>query len=331
MLVLLPAVGKVSAASAAASFRSSYNGIKLALIVGVCGGVPYAFDGREILLGDVVVSQQVIQYDYGRHFPDGFRRKNDLLDKFHGPNHDIRGFFSSLQTRVHRQRLQDQTMKYLTSLVTEVNPDEYGYPGISEDKLYEPKYRHKHHHPSTCEICDRCTQSLDPVCEQALVFSCEELHCNRFYLVPRRRLLSNQDWVESHEQAKGAPSLGATGSDYNYHNIISFRDAQVKVPPPPPPEIHFGTTGSGDTVMKAAELRDKIFHQDNIIAFEMEGAGVWENLPSIVIKGVCDYADNHKNKKWQSSAAATAASTAKALIELYPRTDKGISLMPVRD
>ncbi|OAQ59479.1 hypothetical protein VFPPC_10536 [Pochonia chlamydosporia 170] len=50
----------------------------------------------------------------------------------------------------------------------------------------------------------------------------------------------------------------------------------------------------------------------------MEGAGVWDELPScMIIKGVCDYADSHKSKGWQRYAAATAASTAKALLGKY--------------
>ena len=51
-----------------------------------------------------------------------------------------------------------------------------------------------------------------------------------------------------------------------------------------------------------------------LIAFEMEGAGVWDHFPTIVIKSACDYADSHKNKKWQGYAAATAAAFAKELL-----------------
>ena len=52
--------------------------------------------------------------------------------------------------------------------------------------------------------------------------------------------------------------------------------------------------------MKSGEDRDHIASRDRVIAFEMEGAGVWENFPnSLVIKGVCDYADSHKSKIWQ--------------------------------
>jgi hypothetical protein len=53
--------------------------------------------------------------------------------------------------------------------------------------------------------------------------------------------------------------------------------------------------------MKSGEDRDEIATRDNVIAFEMEGAGVWEHCPSLVIKGVCDYADSHKSKRCSSN------------------------------
>ncbi|KAH7627811.1 nucleoside phosphorylase, partial [Sordaria sp. MPI-SDFR-AT-0083] len=40
VLVLLPNMGKASAASAAASLRSSYPQVSLAFLVGICGAVP---------------------------------------------------------------------------------------------------------------------------------------------------------------------------------------------------------------------------------------------------------------------------------------------------
>lgn len=39
------------------------------------------------------------------------------------------------------------------------------------------------------------------------------------------------------------------------------------------PAIHFGLMASGDTVMKSGEDRDSIAKRENILAFEMEGAG----------------------------------------------------------
>jgi nucleoside phosphorylase len=80
------------------------------------------------------------------------------------------------------------------------------------------------------------------------------------------------------------------------------------------PSIHIGPMGSADTVMKSAIHRDEIASKFNVIGFEMEGAGVWDYIPSLVIKSVCDYADSHKNKSWQVYAANTAAAAAKAFL-----------------
>ena len=45
------------------------------------------------------------------------------------------------------------------------------------------------------------------------------------------------------------------------------------------PAIHIGCIVSGDTVMKSGEDRDSIAKQDDVIAFEMEGAGLWDEVP----------------------------------------------------
>lgn len=73
--------------------------------------------------------------------------------------------------------------------------------------------------------------------------------------------------------------------------------------------------------MKSGEHRDRIARQRGIIAFEMEGAGIWDEVPCVVVKGVCDYADSHKNKVWQPFAAATAASVMKAMLGRYTLTE----------
>jgi nucleoside phosphorylase len=52
------------AAGVASSFPSSFPGIGLALVVGICGGVPYGTDGEEILLGDVIASSGLEEYDF---------------------------------------------------------------------------------------------------------------------------------------------------------------------------------------------------------------------------------------------------------------------------
>jgi hypothetical protein len=66
-----PRMGRTASASVAAFCALSFKKVKLALVVGVCGGVPFnKSDKEEILLGDVVISKGVIQYDFGRQFSD---------------------------------------------------------------------------------------------------------------------------------------------------------------------------------------------------------------------------------------------------------------------
>jgi hypothetical protein len=97
----------------------------------------------------------------------------------------------------------------------------------------------------------------------------------------------------------------------------------------PQPTVHFGLVASGNTVMKSGKDRDTIAQRENVIGFEMEGAGVWDSFPCVVIKGACDYADSHKSKVWQTHAAATAAACMKAFLGHWvpslPPADSSVS------
>jgi nucleoside phosphorylase len=82
----------------------------------------------------------------------------------------------------------------------------------------------------------------------------------------------------------------------------------------PAPRIHYGNIASGNEVMKHGTTRDKIAKEEGVICFEMEAAGLMDNFRCLVIRGICDYADSHKNKIWQPYAAATAAAFARVLL-----------------
>ncbi|KAH8798596.1 ankyrin repeat protein [Xylogone sp. PMI_703] len=86
------------------------------------------------------------------------------------------------------------------------------------------------------------------------------------------------------------------------------------------PEIHYGVIASGNTLFKDATYRDKILKDigEECICFEMEAAGLMNNFPCIVIRGICDYADLHKSDRWQRYAAAVAAAYAKELLGYVP-------------
>ncbi|OCK73411.1 WD40 repeat-like protein [Lepidopterella palustris CBS 459.81] len=83
--------------------------------------------------------------------------------------------------------------------------------------------------------------------------------------------------------------------------------------------VHYGTIASGNLVMKTAAERDRISAELNgVLCFEMEAAGLMNYFPCIVIRGICDYADSHKNKSWQPYAAGAAAAYAKELLSVIP-------------
>ncbi|KAM0255135.1 hypothetical protein ACHAQJ_006058 [Trichoderma viride] len=80
------------------------------------------------------------------------------------------------------------------------------------------------------------------------------------------------------------------------------------------PAIHYGLIASGDQLMKDAEIRDKLAKERGILCFEMEAAGLMNRFPCLVIRGICDYSDTHKNDEWQGYAAMMAAAYAKDLL-----------------
>ncbi|KAK1783701.1 nucleoside phosphorylase domain-containing protein [Copromyces sp. CBS 386.78] len=300
IIVLLSSTGKVSAASAAASLRSSYPRVLLAILVGICGAVPFAGPKQEpIVLGDVIISNLMVQLDLGRVLPDRFLRKDTAHDSLGRPNKMIRNILVNLDSNIGRERIEKRAEDFLKALQKKSEENakrqrrgtatSYKYPGAANDLLFPASYRHKHGSGSGCRTCEDCHRNSDPVCEESLRLSCKELGCDTSRLIRREHLDSASD---------------DSGSDLNPDGVYFF----------------VGPMGSGDSAIRSGEQRDRIANEAGVIAFEMGAAGVWDELPCIVIKGVCDYADSHINKAWQDYAAATAASVAKAVMERYIAT-----------
>lgn len=287
VLCYLPGMGKGGAASVASSLRVSYTNIRLALVVGICGGAPMPSRDQEIFLGDVIISDTVIEYDFGRQYPGGYRRKTGVKETLGQPDREIRTLLNGLKADYSRPELQRQTLHYLNVLqgkedAERLNREKWLHPGF-DDVLFRVGYLHQHRTqpvPSGC-YCSQSSSS-DEICESALELKCDDLGCDKTQIIRRRQMSDN---------------------------------ASVSV--------HIGTLGSADTVMKSGQHREEILKNEKVIGFEMEGAGVWDNLPCIIIKGVCDYADSHKSKSWQAYAAATGASAAKAFLEYWPSHREG--------
>ncbi|KAI1880051.1 hypothetical protein JX265_001672 [Neoarthrinium moseri] len=80
------------------------------------------------------------------------------------------------------------------------------------------------------------------------------------------------------------------------------------------PMIHFGLIASASQLMQDADIRDRLSTEKGILCFEMEAAGLMNHFPCLVIRGICDYSDTHKNEAWQGYAAMAAGAYAKDLL-----------------
>lgn len=255
VLCYLPAMGIGSAASVTANLSVTYPRIQLVLVVGICGAIPFLPSKAEIILGDIIISDSVVQYDFGRQYADGFWRKSDVKETLGRPNQEIRSFLAGLKGRKTQKDLQDRICKHLQSLQTQ---DEiWERPATELDVLFEASYQHKHHSQDTGS---KSAYSIDS---------------------------SNSVLAHDEEIRKDCSSVGCAGQ------LVTRRRHGVEGTTP---AIHIGPIACANTVIKSGLHRDKIAQSEGVIGFEMEGAGAWDNGPCIIIKGVCDYADSHKNK-----------------------------------
>lgn len=90
------------------------------------------------------------------------------------------------------------------------------------------------------------------------------------------------------------------------------------------PVVHYGLIASADKLMKDATMRDKLAKSERVLCFEMEGAGLMDTFPCLIIRGICDYSDTHKNDIWQGYAAAAAAAYARELLNVIPASKVSI-------
>jgi nucleoside phosphorylase len=274
VIASLPAgvYGTISAATTAKSMTSSFPNIKVGLMVGIGAGIARPKQGRDIRLGDIVVSLPrgqsggVLQYDLEKsrvsedqgHTAHTFERVGSLSS----PPVALLKALGSLQAEVEMEGskvssfLEDMLKRYPRMAKNEPGKPGYVYQGQDNDKLFEASYIH-----SSVVGCVDC----DPV-----------------KTIPR-----------------------ATRPD------------------PDVPEVHYGVIASGNKLVKDAAERDLILKEsgEDCICLEMEAAGLMNTFPCLVIRGICDYADSHKNDGWQKYAAATAAAYAKEFLGFVDNQD----------
>lgn len=306
VLVKLSGKGTQYSARSVTDLSQSYPDIKVYLLVGICAGVPFRGQDRapetETILGDVIIGDSIVQTDYGKQNSEEYRRRTDRREVLGNPPLDIRNMLSHLHSEP--EPLCEKMMSNI-KVIQAQDQGKWDYKGVSEDRLFETAVRHRHYAKDMKCECINCEAKDDPICPAALRDSCT-----------------------------------ITGCADNFNRLISRirLDTVTKIDHfAPKPMIHFGTIASANTVMKSGEHRDHIVQKErdqwdeNIIAFEMEGAGMWDSRPCVIIKGVSDYADSHKNDVWHAYAAATAASCTKAFLGLWIPSDPLVTPPTLRE
>ncbi|OMP84216.1 hypothetical protein BK809_0000148 [Diplodia seriata] len=245
--------GNVSVSRLTYPLFRSFPNIKIALLVGIGGGVPRPSRGGnpldEIYLGDVVIGfpgdgeDAVVYYDRGKVTVDGgYERKGRVQD----PDWHIKQALGILQSN-HRLK----KTKFNNHLMKPNEFPEFAMPERDQDYLFKPEYHHKKEGKS-CESCDT------------------------------EQLVQRPKRTDAHR------------------NTFVF---------------HKGRIATGNSVIKKGERRDEISKNcGGVLCIEMEAAGVNVNGSCLVIGGISDYADSHKNDMWKLHAAKNAAVFARELL-----------------
>lgn len=303
--------GTSSAATVATNMLHSFPNIRVGLMVGVGGGAPTA--ENDIRLGDIVVSSPrdgtggVYQYDYGKRIQNSEFKPTGHLNQ---PPSAVLTAMSMLKSRYETDghRIHESIEAILESRPR--LKKKYGCPGREHDVLYASNIVHPLDTPEK-DCRESCTtQSHDSINNH------------------KRAMNGKDPAVPKHEQRRDDQSRASDTpdpkeEDQAHQNSCELRSSNIvyrqeRSLVEDNPAIHYGAIASGNSLIKDAHLRDELAKKKGIMCFEMEAAGLMNRLPCLVVRGICDYSDSHKNKEWQGYAAMTASAYTKDLLKCIP-------------
>ncbi|KAG7425434.1 Gamma-glutamylputrescine oxidoreductase [Fusarium oxysporum f. sp. raphani] len=155
VLAYMTEAGNANGATVATNCRVSFPHVKLAIVVGICGVIPFTPGPRdahhEIILGDFIVSQSVVQYDLGRQYPGSLEYKDTNEEALGRPNPEIRSLLSKLKDPRARRAFESDMRRFLSLLQEDLELAAH-YPEPGTDRLYEATYRHV----DKDMPCDKC-------------------------------------------------------------------------------------------------------------------------------------------------------------------------------
>ncbi|PYI00655.1 purine and uridine phosphorylase [Aspergillus sclerotiicarbonarius CBS 121057] len=118
-----------------------------------------------------------------------------------------------------------------------------------------------------------------------------------------RDILFPSDYIHAHD--------GATCASCDRTKAVQ----RLRRTPSDESHVFYGLIASGNRVMKDGEKRDRLARESGgAICCEMEAAGLMNQFQCVVIRGIADYCDSHKNDDWHAYAAVAAAALAKEIL-----------------
>ncbi|KAF7192657.1 hypothetical protein HII31_06016 [Pseudocercospora fuligena] len=280
--------GTVPAGGVASDMRRSFKAIKYTFMVGIAGAAPsLASRDGDVRLGDVVVgcaagAPSIVSYRTGKATTD--KNAFDIRSELAEPPAALRRAVAALQTAhqvdgpTYLIHLQHMLQSHPRLNKERIEEDYYNVPSAA-DTLYRTHIVH----PPSAHNCDVCKNTAHSIVKRAT-----------------RHLRDPPDLLHDLDRIKFITKSEDDTFDY--------------------PKVHYGTIASSDVLMKDAVQRDHACQQilaqkkAHVLCFEMEAAGLPRDLPCLVIRGLCDYCDSHKNDTWQNFAAAAAAAVTKDLL-----------------
>ncbi|KAK6351852.1 hypothetical protein TWF718_004997 [Orbilia javanica] len=274
--------GNNAAARVATAMARTFPSIKFGLLVGIGGGNPV----NDVRLGDVVISTPVgaysgvIQWDFGKVEEGGFKR----IGALNNPPSALRAALGKLETS--HEMSGTKITQYLDDLAKR-------WPKLA------PKYL------KSGSLVD--PMLLPPSIEKRSVWLV-------IFSVLRGTIVALFQWLLGWNLV-APPKDRETGKAEGVKTEVDESHSQ-----PREMRIHYGLIASGNSLIKSAEHRDMLNKKfdGKLLCVEMEAAGLMNDFPCLVIRGICDYADSSKNDAWQEHAAAVAAAVAKEILFIVP-------------
>ena len=273
--------GTNSAATAANHMITTFPSIKIGLLVGIGGGIP-----PSVRLGDVVVSSPlgefpgVVQWDFGKAEEGGKFKRIGALNK---PPRLLLTAVSKLRAR-HYLGGGSQIPKYLQDMKTRWPSTDSSFTqcGSLKDPSLAPDNLHRGQ--------NAWLTVLSVFCRIVLALIGFDMGGWPFFTTGRSEETGGRASVDA----------GIDGDQGKGKDVA----------------VHYGLIASGNMVIKDSERRDSLNKSlgGDVLCVEMEAAGIMNDFPCVVIRGICDYADSRKNDEWQNYAAAVAAGCAMELL-----------------